>query len=262
MRETTKDKFGLYKRYQTEEEEPHDPDARTSLADLQDDPGEDLLDSLAEEEAEEPPVPPSISPYPNQSCFQLGGWFWDSGAEKSLKSFRTLVDIVGSESFKPADIREANWEAINRELGSSQFERDDPKDSRWYDDGTSWTKTSVTIDVPFNHRTSTPGPQPYTLKEFRYRPLLPLIREKLQNSYELFHFIPHELRWQPGAKKEDVRVHCELYQSDAFLEAYEEVQVRSHKLPPCRPQPSLTYAELRVFHVKAPTTTCRVTSLA
>ncbi|KAJ3542068.1 hypothetical protein NMY22_g3642 [Coprinellus aureogranulatus] len=266
IRETTKDRFGLYKRYQTEEIIPHDPDAYISLSDLQDDPAEELVGALDEREAtthlaapiEEQQAFPSarqettapllagdgqdtaaqstssLYPYPNESCFSLGQWFWGDDAEKSAKSFQTLVSIVGSETFKPEDVRNANWAKINRELGSSQFEHDNPTEFPWYNDGTSWASTPITIDVPFNTRSNTPGPQPYTIKEFRYRPLVPLIRQKLENveGQQHFHFIPHELRWQAGPDKEDVRVHCELYQSEAFLEAYEEVQVESSSRGP------------------------------
>ncbi|KAJ3531757.1 hypothetical protein NMY22_g8020 [Coprinellus aureogranulatus] len=273
VRETNADVFGVYKRYQTKEEIPHDPDAYLSLADLQDEPVEELFSSL---QVEEPhltdlasatsaatsstlPIPgataensvpttvdaatamnpettasllmttsstSSIYPYPNPSCFALGEWYWGDDSEKTMKSFQKLISIVGSKDFRPEDVRDASWTAINRKLGASQFEQRDSTEFPWRDDGTSWTKSSVTIDVPFNTRSNTAGSQPYTINEFRYRPLVPLIREKLQSaeSQQHFHFIPHELRWRAGPNKEDVRVHCELYQSDAFLEAYEEVQ--------------------------------------
>ncbi|KAJ3517693.1 hypothetical protein NMY22_g13906 [Coprinellus aureogranulatus] len=244
IRETTVDIFGVYKRYQTNEEIPHDPDAYLSLEDLQDDPVEELFNSLradgpqltesatasglpipdapAEDslpttvdaptaKGPETSAPPpttnslasSLYPYPNPSSFALGEWYWGG-------RLREIHEIIPE----------------TRIYSASQFEQRDSTEFPWRDDGTSWTKSSVTIDVPFNTRSNTTGSQPYTINEFRYRPLVPLIREKLQSAenQQHFHFIPHELRWRAGPNKEDVRVHCELYQSDAFLEAYEEIQ--------------------------------------
>ncbi|KAJ3533934.1 hypothetical protein NMY22_g7130 [Coprinellus aureogranulatus] len=279
IRETTKDRFGLYKRYQTEEQIPHDPDAYISLVDLQDDPAEELFKALQREEYSAQNEGQGVQtgehsilnmersandtgqgveeaeqgqhrergaqiversrfhPYPNESCFKLGQWFWEDASEKSANSFQKLVSIIGSDTFRPEDVRQANWTAINKDLGASEFDETDPTKSHWYNDGTSWTTAPVTIDVPFSWVSNSPGPKPYTIEEFRYRPLVPLIRKKLESSDGLqhFHHIPHELRWQPGPDKEDVRVYCELYHSDAFLEAYEEIQ----SLPPEGPNDDL-----------------------
>ena len=38
------------------------------------------------------------------------------------------------------------------------------------------------------------------------------------------HFEPYELFWQPNVATEPVRVHSELYTSDAFIEAHNKLQ--------------------------------------
>ncbi|KAF6747597.1 hypothetical protein DFP72DRAFT_972254 [Ephemerocybe angulata] len=261
--EGTKNAFGVYKRYRTQEKEPHDPDAYLLPTDLQEEPAEELIQALEKEgpdasgvgrsataekgvnvagrprEREGPvegggPVDPGdgkkaegeFFPYPNQNSFDLGNWFWADGTEKSLKSFNNLVSIVGSENFRPEDVRKTNWTKINRDLATSEFDEGKGDESRWEGDGTSWTTDDITIEVPFNTRSARPGPKEFNVKGFRHRPLIPLIKEKLASpeGAEYFHHVPHELRWQPSKDKEDVRVYSEEYQSDAFLEAYNEIQ--------------------------------------
>ncbi|RXW14870.1 hypothetical protein EST38_g10985 [Candolleomyces aberdarensis] len=237
VKETHKNAFGLYKRYQTKEDIPHDPDAYTGLEDLCEEPAEGLVRTLEREDSDSSagsaskssiePEQPDLSPYPNRSCYELGDWYWSDDSGKSKESFNKLVSIVTSDHFSTEDVKAADWEGINRVLGSSEFEKGD-SGQQWQGDGTSWNTTPVTIQVPFNRSCKPPpeGPKPYTVEEFRYRPLLPLIVDKIKSTsgQEFFHHIPHELRWQPGPEKADVRVHCEMYQSDAFLHAYEEVQ--------------------------------------
>ncbi|KAJ2911509.1 hypothetical protein MD484_g8905, partial [Candolleomyces efflorescens] len=220
---TPKNSFGLYKKYQSKEDVPHDPDASTSPVDLEEEPAADLVDQLQQE------TPADFYPYPNSNSFKLGNWFWSDQNQKSTQSWKELVSIVGSPDFRSEDVQDTDWDKINRVLGSSEFEEKSSSDSPWYDDGTSWTKTPVTIRVPFNSRTAAKGPKEYTFPDFRHRPLLPLIKERIRNSGNdaFFHHVPHELRWKPGDDKEDVRVFNEIYQSDAFLQAYEDVQ----KLP-------------------------------
>jgi hypothetical protein len=201
------------------------------LHDLQEEPAEELLSAL--EEGSLPDVPPPVEglyPYPNISSFMLGEYFWSDGNEKSQESFTKLVTIITNPNFRPEDVASADFPRINRILASSEYEKDGDN-SPWVEDGTSWNKASITIQVPFNTRCVPPGPKPYTIGEFHYRPLVPLIREKIKMStgQQFFHHVPHELRWRPGDTKKDSRLYCELYHSEAFLEAYEEVQVRSHK---------------------------------
>jgi hypothetical protein len=54
--------------------------------------------------------------YPNQSSFLLGEWFWSKGVQKSKRSFKELVDIIGGAEFNPGDLHETNWDCIDRQL--------------------------------------------------------------------------------------------------------------------------------------------------
>ena len=42
---------------------------------------------------------PAFSPYPNQSSFLLGDWYWNGGVQKSQKCFSDLIDIIVDPKF-------------------------------------------------------------------------------------------------------------------------------------------------------------------
>ena len=45
------------------------------------------------------PLVRNYSPYPNQSMFLLGEWYWNGGEKKSQSSFQNLIKIVGHLDF-------------------------------------------------------------------------------------------------------------------------------------------------------------------
>lgn len=215
--------FGLYKvfRLQESQDMPHDPDHSILPEDLRE------QQTLPIEQACCPAPRSKLYPFPNTSSFRLGEWFWSDDTEKSKGSFQSLVSIVGSEDFNPTDIREANWAEIDRVLASSQYDVEDLDTKAWVDDAISWKSTAVTITVPFSKKTDKPGNYPFTVQGFHHRPLVPLIKAKLETSAgrEYFHTLGHELRWNPGPGKRHVRVYGEMYNSPAFLEEYNALLV-------------------------------------
>ena len=46
----------------------------------------------------------SFFPFPNESSFCLGHWYWTGGVQKSLQSFKDLIGIVGHTNFNPDDV--------------------------------------------------------------------------------------------------------------------------------------------------------------
>jgi hypothetical protein len=210
--------FGLSRHYFSNEFPRHDPDSDLTPEDLSDIPSTPDLPSSIEND---------IFPYPNLNAYLLGAWYWEQGS-KSLHDFKRLIEIVGDEAFRPADVRAVDWKRIDSSLASD--------DVASTPDVASWSTAHVSILVPFHHRRSpgsltaapnrVPEPRSYTLPEqFRFRRLVDVIREKLMNPKDFahFHLEPFELRWDCQAGGSE-RVHSELYMSDAFIEAHQEVQ--------------------------------------
>jgi hypothetical protein len=209
---TARNKFGLLRRYSTKPS--YDPEEQTSMKDLSNIP---TLESPASTNQ-------SFYPYPNLNAFRLHEWYWQGGVQKSQASFHDLVKIIGDPEFHSADVRDVKWDKIDQQLATDDEEQ-------WLDDDAGWTRTPVTISVPYQKRRGQPsspdaGPRNYVVGDFYHRSLVAVIREKLLGLGDShgFHFEPYELLWQPVIGGERVRVHGELYTSPAFINAHQEVQ--------------------------------------
>ncbi|KAI0057935.1 hypothetical protein BV25DRAFT_1872245 [Artomyces pyxidatus] len=210
--------FGLFRRYHTTQLPSHDPENEYS--------GCNVLPEAKPRQTWNPPTAnlSQYYPYPNASSFRLGDWYWNGSAQKSDTNFHDLVTIVGDSFYRPEDVGKANWDQINTILGQEDA-------GEWLDDDAGWTRTPVTISVPFHPRRGVrtlpgDGPRDFVVEDFFHRNLVSVIREKLSRPHDdaLFHYEPYELHWSPPGATEDVRVHGELYTSQAFLDAHDEIQ--------------------------------------
>ena len=85
--------FGLFCQYYATRFLDHDPMEHITLNDLH------MCTSLVHD----------YSPYPNQSAFLLGEWYWNGSEKKSQSSFQNLIKIIGHPDFHPEDIAAKNW---------------------------------------------------------------------------------------------------------------------------------------------------------
>ena len=171
-------------------------------------------------------------PYPNETSLPLGDWYWNQSSLKSKDNFKRLLDIIGNPSFRPDDIRNTKWASIDRTLGSLTTDGDPKCSTEWLDDEAGWTRTSITISVPFSRRSANPGPTNYCVSDFYRRLLLSIIREQVldPSDHHLFHYELYELLWQRSNR--DIRIHGELYTLKAFLDAHCEL-LESPSEPGC-----------------------------
>ena len=202
--------FSLFRKYHAGTFPDHDPDKNLTE--------KDLLRNMSIPED-------SFYPYPNASSFLLGDWYWNGGIKKSLSSFADLMKIVGHPEFQPEDIARTNWSQINRQLdGSWQSLNDDD----WVSEPAEgdWKETLIMIKVPFHKRTSCLGLEEFIAGKLWHRSLVSVICKKNSrpSSHQHLHHEPYKLYWQLLADAEPVRVHKELYLSDAFIEAHRQLQ--------------------------------------
>jgi hypothetical protein len=217
--------FGLSRQYYGNRLPTHDPEEVTTL--------ENLTLSHSDEEDQNLSIPAmqhdsredsnAFHPYPNKSSFLIGDWFWNSGLQKSQKSFRELLRIIGDTEFRLEDILATRWNLINDQLGSSA----EDAEGRMPFEGAGWKKSAVNIKIPIHNRADNPGIHDYLTADLYHRPLVSVIREKLANEKhdELFHYQPYELLWNSGQSERPIRVHGELYTSEAFIQAHRELQI-------------------------------------
>ena len=88
---------------------------------------------------------------------ELGNWFWNNGAQKSLASFNSLVDIITSPDFWTSDICNIKWDQINTELSHKDI-------GEWVDEDTGWTCTSISLSIPHQAHCGNYAPQMWVLR--------------------------------------------------------------------------------------------------
>jgi hypothetical protein len=89
-----------------------------------------------------------------------------------------------------------------------------------------WIETSVTINIPTKSKED--PPTPYTIPGFHYRPLVEVIRAAFADAQaRAFHLSPFKRLWKDPLDGHQERMYDELYTSDAWLEAQDDLQ----KLP-------------------------------
>ena len=71
-----------------------------------------------------------------------------------------------------------------------------------------------------------PGPKEFDAGILHHCRLVSVIREKITrpSTHPHLHFKPYELFWQPNDAAEPIRVHSELYTSEAFIEVHRKLQ--------------------------------------
>jgi hypothetical protein len=212
---STSNVFGLFRQYHAIRLPDHDPNKNIV--------SDDLIDSSPDTHPVE-----TYHPYPNQSSFLLGEWYWNDGVQKSQSSFQNLLKIVGHPEFRPEEVAGLNWHSIDAQLsGDWQFDSLDDEGS-WQDERADgdWVKTPIKIKVPFHKRMLHPGEKVFDAGILHHRKLVSVIREKITSpsAHPHLHFEPYGLYWQPKESSEPVRVHGELYTSQAFIEAHHDLQ--------------------------------------
>jgi hypothetical protein len=211
--------FGLVRCYYVEEDFPdHDPDA----TDVSIGPISHL-----------PPAFPSMGPFRNLSSFELAEWYWTTGGSLSLVNFTQLVSLLTKQDFSIADIGSTNWRQAFQVLAENK-DALSAEDGDWINDD-GWRVTDISVAVPFHSRTKNPGVHSYTAGKLRHRCIVSIIRETLSNPKRSrgFHFQPYRLVWKRHPSAPEINLQGELYTSEAFLQAHQELQ---H----CDPEPGCT----------------------
>lgn len=74
-------------------------------------------------------MPSTFDPYPNESSFLLGKWYWNQGPQKLQEAFTDLLKIIGNVNFLLADVQSTNWGKINNQLAVNDWD-----ENEWVDD--------------------------------------------------------------------------------------------------------------------------------
>lgn len=127
--------FSVYREYATGPPD-HDPDTNTSVDDLLVNGDVRERDATLQTPEDNPYIP-----YPNQSSYLLGDWFWSNGNLKPRADLTRLVGTLQDPGFVNSDLLKTNWDKADAQLGDSG-----PDNIFKASDG--WRRASATIKVP------------------------------------------------------------------------------------------------------------------
>jgi hypothetical protein len=161
-------------------------------------------------------------PYPflNMTVYRLMSWMNSGSHQKSETEVQRLVKhVIQADDF---DIKHLEGFSVRSSL--RDLDRDDGEEKITFPD--DWIETDVSIDIPTKLREE--GPQKYTIPGFHYRPLVEVIRAAFADvQASAFHLFPFKRLWKDPLDDHQERIFDELYCSDAWLEAQDDIQ----KLP-------------------------------
>ncbi|KAG2139104.1 uncharacterized protein EDB93DRAFT_1253172 [Suillus bovinus] len=147
-------------------------------------------------------------------------WMHSGSHRKSENEVQHLVkDVLQAGDF---DVQHLKAFSVRKNL--RELNRDHSGEKVTFPD--HWIKSDVTINIPTKSREE--GPMAYTIAGFHYRPLLEVIHAAFADVQAgAFHLSPFKWLWKDPLDDNQERIYDELYSSDAWLEAQDDVQ----KLP-------------------------------
>jgi len=229
---TAANTFGLYREY---EDAPHKiPDEQLDVTDLREQEYSLMGVSSSPQGGTYNTAPGGLGSYPNISTLNFLHWFWNGGTTKSVSDRDRLIKEVfhSPKGFNPQDIQVAELHKLDAQMStkSSNLEPSKPYLTLESD---GWIEKTVEIPIPDSmaHAGGEVEAPKLSVPNFYYRKLTNIIETAFKDpAAGRFHFIPYRQYWtpqdQPAASPQ--RVVDEMYSSDAFLAAHEEVQC----LPP------------------------------
>lgn len=169
-----------------------------------------------------PPEPPY--PFPNMTIFRLVTWMNSGSIHKSEAEVSRLVKgVIQAEDFNTKDLDGFSLKKNLRALdlsGGNEI-------ATFPDD---WQETDITLDIPTK---STNESTSFNIRGFHYRPLVGVIRSAFADiQANAFHLLPFKCLWKDPLDDHQERVFDELYTSDSWLEAQDDLQ-RQPKEPGC-----------------------------
>ncbi|KAG2751869.1 hypothetical protein P692DRAFT_201683986, partial [Suillus brevipes Sb2] len=176
--------------------------------------------TIAQESVFPPPLLPPPYPFSNMSIYRLMSWM-NSGSNMTseTKVAQLVKDVMLAEDFNTKDLENFSVKRSLRQLDSEES----GGKITFPDD---WIETSVNINIPTKSKED--KPLPYNIPGFHYRPLTQVVRAAFADAQATaFHLLPFKKLWKDPLDDHQERIYDELYTSDAWLEAQDNLQ----KLP-------------------------------
>jgi hypothetical protein len=176
--------------------------------------------TVVQESDSQAQVLPPPYPFSNMSVYRLLTWMNSGSHQKSEAEVQRLVkEVIQADDFDVNDLEGFSVRKSLRELdraeGGEKFAFPD-----------DWIESDVTISIPTKSKEE--GLKAFTIPGFHYRRLVEVIRAAFSDIQAgAFHLMPFKRLWKDPLDDRQERIYDELYTSDAWLEAQDNLQ----KLP-------------------------------
>ncbi|KIM54557.1 hypothetical protein SCLCIDRAFT_31001 [Scleroderma citrinum Foug A] len=205
----------------------HDPDAFLSTKDLSNFTCSALKqvghDPSARQEGPSPLRDNHAPPWPwaNMSVWRVMNWRLTGSAQKSSAEVNRLVrEVIQAEDFNILELDGFNAHTETSCLDAA--ERALPEDDPFGID--QWKTTNVEISVPTREKNPEGNGRAFCVEGLRYRPLTSVVRAVFAEALsKLFHLTPFKHIWRSPLTGCEQRVYDELYTSDAWIQAHDEI---------------------------------------
>jgi hypothetical protein len=159
------------------------------------------------------------------TTYRLMQWMNSGSHHKSETDVSRLVkEVIQAEDFNPVDL---DGFSVRRSLRALDI--DGGKGTTIFPD--DWLEKDVTLDIPT--KSADDPPRSFSIPGFHYRPLVGVIRSAFADvQANAFHLFPFKRFWKDPLDGHQERVFDELYSSDSWLEAQDDLQ-RQPREPGC-----------------------------
>jgi hypothetical protein len=150
------------------------------------------------------------------TIYRLMTWMNSGSLRKSEAEVSRLVkDVIQADDFNP---RELDRFSVRRSLRALDLSGENAT-ATFPDD---WQETDITLDIPSK---SADEPRSFNVRGFHYRPLVGVIRSAFADvQANAFHLLPFKRLWKDPLDDHQERVFDELYTSDSWLKAQDDLQ--------------------------------------
>ncbi|KAI6110396.1 hypothetical protein EDD16DRAFT_1690039 [Pisolithus croceorrhizus] len=154
--------------------------------------------------------------FQTMSVWRLMTWMLMGSKQKSITEVNRLISSVITHFNAHTELK---WfDASEEDLWSDHI---------FHKDG--WMETSVSIEVPTHDCNPDGNGQTFTVPSFSYHKLTTVIKTAFSShTLRFFHLAPFQCVWQSPVTGKEQWLYDELYTSDAWIKAHDEVQKQRH----------------------------------
>ena len=167
-------------------------------------------------------------PWSNMSIWRLMAWqLTGNGKKSSAETTRLVHDVLLTKDCKLEDLSGFNAETAIKNMDKSEAAL--TLDRQFTDSTLKWdgweTNVDVKIQVPLHKKCSEGNSKTFTVPDLVYHPLVSVIQAVFTDPIlKWFHLTPFKRIWKSPATGREQRLYDELYTSDAWNKAHDELQ--------------------------------------